>query len=63
MILNVKGMSKINDNIRSVNPKIISKDVQLLFSAFGRETNGKKKLNFSRTNIFKYLQGMLYHYI
>ena len=42
MILNVKGMSKINDNIKAVVPKIISKDVQLLFSAFERETNGKK---------------------
>ena len=31
MILNVKGMAKINDNIKAVIPKIISKDVQLLF--------------------------------
>lgn len=63
MILNIRGMAKINENIMAVIPKIISKDVQLLFSAFGRETNGKKKLNFSRTNIYKYLQGMLYYYV
>ena len=53
----MKGMAKINDDIMAVIPKIISKDVQLQFSAFGRETSGKKKLNFSSTNAFKYLQG------
>ena len=42
MILNMKGMAKINDNIIAVIPKIISKDVQLLFRALGRETSGKK---------------------
>ncbi|CAI6377800.1 unnamed protein product [Macrosiphum euphorbiae] len=57
IIINMKGMAKINDDIMAVIPKIISKDVQLQFSAFGRETSGKKKLNFSSTNAFKYLQG------
>lgn len=39
-------------------PRIISKDVQLLYTAFGREINGAKKLNFSSTETYKYLFGI-----
>lgn len=59
MVLNIKGVAKINENLMAVIPRIISKDVQLMYSAFGRETNGKKKLNFSRTNTYKFLLGII----
>lgn len=32
---------------------VYSKDVQIMYSAFGRETNGVKKLKFSETNNLK----------
>jgi hypothetical protein len=47
MVLNIKSTSKLSENLNTVISKIISKSVQLLYSAFGRETNGIKKLNFS----------------
>jgi len=59
MVLNIKGTLKISENLMAVIPRIISKDVQLLYTAFGRETNGKKKLNFSSTNTYKYLLGII----
>lgn len=46
---------KVTENLTAV---IMSKDVQLLYSAFGRETNGSKKLNFSATQTYKYLLGI-----
>lgn len=46
MVLNIKGTLKISENLMAVIPRIISKDVQLLYTAFGRETNGKKKIKF-----------------
>lgn len=58
MVLNIKSTSKISENLNNVIPKIISKSVQILFSAFGRETNGIKKLNFSRTETCKMLLGI-----
>lgn len=57
MVLNIKSTVKISENLMAVIPRIISKDVQLLYTAFGRETNGKKKFNFSSTNTYKYLLG------
>jgi len=50
-------MVKISENLSTVIPKIMTKDVQVMYSAFGRETNGIKKLNFSETNTYKYLLG------
>lgn len=50
-------MVKISENLTTVIPKIMNKDVQVMYSAFGRETNGIKKLNFSETNTYKYLLG------
>jgi len=46
MILNMKGMAKINDDVIAVIPKIISKDVQLQFSAFEWETMAIKNFIF-----------------
>ena len=37
----------------------MTKDVQLLYSACGRETNGVQKLNFSKTETCKYLRGTI----
>lgn len=59
MVINIRGMVKLSENLTTVIPKIITKDVQIMYSAFGRETNGVKKLNFSETNTYKYLLGKL----
>ncbi|XP_060870844.1 uncharacterized protein LOC132945181 isoform X2 [Metopolophium dirhodum] len=55
IVLNMKTSSKVSDNLTAVIPKIICKEVQLMYSAFGREMNGQKKLNFSSTITYKYL--------
>lgn len=59
MALNVKGTVKLSENLTTVIPKIISKAVQLQYSAFGRECNGVKKLNFSETETYKLLLGII----
>jgi len=59
MAINIRGMVKISENLTTIIPKIMTKDVQIKYSAFGRETNGIKKLNFSETNTCKYLLGKL----
>lgn len=59
MALNVKGTVKLSENLTTVIPKIISKAVQLRYSAFGRECNGVKKLNFSETETYKLLLGII----
>lgn len=46
MALNIKSTVKKGEYLMAVIPRIISKDVQLLYTAFGRETNGKKKKFF-----------------
>lgn len=38
---------------------VISKEVQIQFTAFGRQKNNMKKLNFSKTNIYSLLMGKL----
>jgi len=57
MVLHVNSTTKISQSLRAVIPLIISKEIQLEYSAFGRETNGIKKLNFSGTTTYKYLLG------
>lgn len=59
MVINVRGMVKMSENLTTIIPKIMTKDVQIMYSAFGREMNGVKKLNFSKTNTYKYLLGKL----
>ncbi|CAI6359829.1 unnamed protein product [Macrosiphum euphorbiae] len=59
MVLNIKSSAKLSENLTSVIPKILSKPVQLLYSAFGRETNGVKKMNFSLTETYKLLSEVL----
>lgn len=56
MVLHVNSTTKLSQS-RRVIPLIISKEIQLQYSAFGRETNGIKKLNFSGTT-YKYLRGI-----
>jgi len=58
MVLIINSEDKISDNLKATIPKIISKDVQLLYSAFGRETNGCKEMNFSGILTYKYLLGI-----
>lgn len=58
MVLTINRTAKISENLKAVIPKIIVKDVQLLYSAFGRETHGIKKLNFSNTTTYKCLLGI-----
>ncbi|XP_065670956.1 uncharacterized protein LOC136089185 [Hydra vulgaris] len=55
MMLNVKSTLKLSENLSFVIPKIILPNIQVLYSAFGRESNGVKKLNFSGTETYKYL--------
>ncbi|CAI6370452.1 unnamed protein product [Macrosiphum euphorbiae] len=55
MLITIKSGDKLSESLKAVIPRIISKEVQLLYSAFGRETNGSKKLNFSGTQSYKYL--------
>lgn len=57
MVYNIKSTTKISEIFTALIPRIISKDVQLLYTAFGRETKGAKKLNFSGTETYKYLLG------
>jgi len=57
MVLNVNSTTKLSQSLRVI-PLIISKEIQLQYSAFGRETNGIKKLNFSGTTTYKYLRGI-----
>lgn len=61
MVINIKSSAKLSENLTVVIPKIMKKDVQLLYSAYGRETNGKKKLNFSATETYKHLLGIILH--
>jgi len=50
--------NKVIGDFTTLIPRIISKDVELLFTVFGREVNGTKKLNFSNTETYKiYLLG------
>jgi len=58
MVYNIKSTTKLSEIFTAIIPRIISKDVQLLFTAFGREVNGAKKLNFSSTETYKYLLGI-----
>jgi len=58
MLINIKSGMKVTENLTAVMPRIMSKDVQLLYSGFGRETNGCKKLNFSATQTYKHLIGI-----
>jgi len=51
------AVSKLSEIFTALIPRI-SKDVQLLFTAFGREINDAKKLNFSSTETYKYLLGI-----
>uniref|UniRef100_A0A2S2PT21 DUF4806 domain-containing protein n=1 Tax=Schizaphis graminum TaxID=13262 RepID=A0A2S2PT21_SCHGA len=55
MAINIKCSVKLSDNMTVVIPQIMSKSVQVMYSAFGRETNGIKKLNFSATETYKHL--------
>jgi len=48
MVINIRGMVKISENLTTVIPKIITKDVQVMYSTFGRETNGIKKIKLFR---------------
>ena len=59
MVLNFKSSAKLSENLTAVIPKILAKPVQLLYSAFGRETNGVKKMNFSLTETYKLLSGII----
>ncbi|CAI6359818.1 unnamed protein product [Macrosiphum euphorbiae] len=52
-------MVKISENLTTIIPKIMTKDVRIKYSAFGREMNGIKKLNFSENNTYKYLLEVL----
>lgn len=68
MLLNGQNCEKVEDAISSILQKIILKEVQLLYSGFGRMVLGKAKLNFSGTNTCKILQGIIivlftFHYI
>ncbi|XP_050066226.1 uncharacterized protein LOC126555334 [Aphis gossypii] len=55
MAINIKSSVKLSNNMTVVIPQIMSKSVQVMYSAFGRETNGIKKLNFSATETYKHL--------
>ena len=59
MVLNIKSTVKLADNLTAVIPAIITKNVQMLYTAYGRETNGVKKLDFSKTQTYKYLRGKI----
>lgn len=58
MVYNIKSTTKLSDIFTAIIARIISKDLQLLFTAFGREVNGSKKLNFFSTETYKYLLGI-----
>jgi len=58
MVYNIKSTTKVSEIFTALIPRIITKDVQLLYTAFGKETNGAKKLNFSGTETYKYLLGI-----
>lgn len=60
MVMNIKSYVKISENLIVVIPQIMIKNVQVLYSAFGRETNGVNKLNFSATEKYKHLLGICY---
>jgi hypothetical protein len=58
MVYNIKSTTKVSEIFTAIIPRIISKDVQLLYTAFGREINGTKKFNFSQTETYKYILGI-----
>ncbi|XP_033210771.1 uncharacterized protein LOC117168920 [Belonocnema kinseyi] len=51
------GIRKMCDKFTAIIPEVITKDIQLLYSAFGREVKGTKKNNFSQTHTYKLLRG------
>ncbi|XP_065640874.1 uncharacterized protein LOC136071760 isoform X1 [Hydra vulgaris] len=55
IMLNVKSTSKLSENFSFIIPKIILPSIQVPYSAFGRESKGVKKLNFSGTETYRYL--------
>ena len=59
MVLNIKSTVKLADNLTAVVPTIITKNVQMIYTAYGRETNRVKKLDFSKTQTYKYLRGKI----
>lgn len=56
-MLNSKLITEFKPVINTVLPLIISLDVQLQYSGFGRITKGHKKRNFSKTRTFNILKG------
>lgn len=54
---------KIGSNLTAILPKIMGKNVQILYSGYGREVNGKKKRDFSTTETCKCLKGTSFLYV
>lgn len=48
---------KISENLTEIIPRIMTKSVQIQYSAYGKEVKGVKKLNFSSTETCKCLIG------
>lgn len=53
----VKRYDKTSEAINGVLPRILKKSVQELYTAFGREVNGKKKKKFMETAVYKEFEG------
>lgn len=60
--VHIKSSTKLSVIFTALIPRIISKDVELFFTAFGREVHLVKKLNFSSTETYKFLLG-IYNFI
>ena len=59
MTLHVQNAQKLDGAISTILSRIMVKDVQELYSGFGRMVKGVGKFNFSITNTCKIIQGMM----
>ena len=56
MLLNSNLLPDFKTVVNAILPMIISKNVQIQFSGFGRITKGQRKENFSKTKTYNILK-------
>lgn len=54
------GAENVAKGISKILTALLSKDIQLQYSACGRETCGQKKMSFCDTHTFKCMRGILF---
>jgi len=56
----ITGVENLTKSISVILTTLLSKDIQLQYSACGREIGGQKKKSFCNTRTFECMRGTLY---